>query len=157
MASRSRARTDSADTSPLGRLSRVYTMRSHQGILLTHLQDRHLNCALKCVLQKVKKSMRSNPASTEVRGEGKRRGTPGTGAEIPLQPLERPPWSRNFPAACDEDHTRFVLKGCSLQRVHTGAGETMGREELVRAGHNPSVPQPLHHLWEETGEVGMKD
>lgn len=132
-------------------------MRSHQGILLTHLQDRHLNCALKCVLQKVKKSMRSNPASTEVRGEGKRRGTPGTGAEIPLQPLERPPWSRNFPAACDEDHTRFVLKGCSLQRVHTGAGETMGREELVRAGHNPSVPQPLHHLWEETGELGMKD
>lgn len=42
------------------------------------------------------KSVKNGPVSTEVRGGG---AVPGTWAEIPLQPLDRPYWRRYFPAA----------------------------------------------------------
>lgn len=73
--------------------------------------------------------------SIEVRGvEGGGEGAPGTRAEVALQPLQRPCWSR------------FILKDCSLSNSpHWSRGTMWGGGKVLWTDHNLSFCIPLCH------------
>jgi len=114
-------------------------------------------------------SERNSPADTKVSEEGGGEGAPGTGAEIPLQPVVRtmvrqlvplkegnpPPIEDQggadiHPAACRGPHAR--AGGCALKedvtqlRAHAGAGSWEDLWPLRGPRLQKSIPKGLYSV-----------